>query len=1044
MNIIRTALRNPISTLVLVFGLLFFGIRSARDVRIDILPEVNLPVVYVAHSFNGYTPEQMEGYFTKMYTNMMLFTNGIKNIETKNSQGLTLMKVSFYPDTDMGQAIAEISALSNRSQIFLPPGTPDPFIIRFDASSQPVGQVVFRSPTKTNNQLQDIANFTARPFLISVPGLTTAPPFGGSPRTIEINVDPQALRVHNLSPEHIVEAISRNNITAPSGNIFIEDKNYITPTNNNLQGINEFENIPLIKGDVKTLFLGDVATVSDGADIATGYALINGKRSVYINVAKSGKASTWDVVKNLKKQLPVIQNNLPDDVTVSLEFDQSVYVINALKSLLLEGFIGIILTGLMVMLFLRDRRSALIVILTIPISLITAVLFLNIFGQTINIMSLSGLALAVGILVDESTVTIENIHRHLEMGKSKAKAVWDACNEIAFPKLLILLCILAAFVPAFLMTGIPGAMFRPLALAISFSMITSFILSQTFVPVMASWFIKPKSADNDTVKENRFEKLLRKSISGLLPQRRKITLLYLILLPILIILLFQFIGKDVLPQSNSSQFQIRLIAEEGTRIEKTEDKVRGLISELETIIGKETIRISSSFVGQHSSTFAVSPVYLYNSGPHEATIQIALMNKVGDINDIKEQLRETVKIKMPDIKIVFEPMELTEKVLSQGAETPIEVRISGMMKKRNEMYAEKLLNELMKIDYLRDVSMPQSRKYPALNISVDRTRAAQLGIDMADVSASLIPATSSSRFTNKNFWVGGMMNMAYNVQVQVPLNKMTSKEELENLPISKSAPHHVLGDVAEIKEDVVYGETFNQGSMAFTKVIANIHEKDLATALSDVEKAIESLGELPKGLNIEITGLVPVLKDTQKGLQEGLVIAIIIIFLLLAANFQSFKLSTVVLAGIPAVIAGSLTLLLITGSTLNLQSYMGMIMSVGISISNALLLVTAAEKIRRETGNSTGAALSASILRLRPILMTSIATIVGMLPMAIGFGEGGEQTAPLGRAVIGGILASTTLGLIVLPLVFAWIQDNSSVQSVSLDPEDKESLYYEN
>ena len=304
MNMIRTALRKPISTLVLVLGLLLFGIKTIQNVRIDILPEMNLPVVYVAHSFNGYTPEQMEGYFTKMYTNMMLFTNGIKNIETKNTQGLTLMKVTFYPDTNMGQAIAELSALSNRSQIFLPPGTPDPFIIRFDASSQPVGQVVFRSPTKTNDQLQDIANFTARPFLIAVPGITTAPPFGGSPRTIEVNIDPQALRVHNLSPEDIVEAISRNNITAPSGNIFIDDTNYITPTNNNIKSVTDFESIPLVKGDVNTLLLRDVAQVTDGADIATGYALVDGKRSVYINVAKSGNASTWDVVRDLKKRLP--------------------------------------------------------------------------------------------------------------------------------------------------------------------------------------------------------------------------------------------------------------------------------------------------------------------------------------------------------------------------------------------------------------------------------------------------------------------------------------------------------------------------------------------------------------------------------------------------------------------------------------------------------------------------------------------------------------------------------------------------------------------
>jgi len=1044
MNIIRGALRRPISTLVLVFGLLFFGIKAVRDIRVDILPDMNLPVVYIAHAFNGYTPEQMEGYFTKMYTNMMLFTNGIKNIETKNSQGLTLMKVTFYPDTDMGQAIAELSALSNRSQIFLPPGTPDPFIIRFDASSQPVGQVVFRSPTKNNNQLQDIANFTARPFLISVPGITTAPPFGGSPRTIEINVDPQALRAHNLAPEQIVEAISRNNITAPSGNIFTEDKNYITPTNNNLKTVREFEDIPLVKGSVGTVFLRDVATISDGADIATGYALVNGKRSVYINVAKSGNASTWDVVKNLKKRLPVIQNNLPDDVTVSFEFDQSVYVINAVKNLLTEGFIGVILTGLMVLLFLRDRRSAFIVILTIPISLISGVLFLHLFGQSINIMSLSGLALAVGILVDESTVTIENIHRHLELGKPKAVAVWEACREIAFPKFLILLCVLAAFVPAFLMNGIPGAMFRPLAMAIGFSMITSFILSQTFVPVMASWIIRPNHAiSTNGHNESGSNKLLERQLERLLKRRKQIVSTYIVGVVAIVILLFGIIGTDVLPKGNPSQFQVRLVAPQGTRIEITEDKVREFMGELETLIGEKHIRISSAFVGQHSSTFAVSPVYIYNSGPHEATLQVALQDWHGDMEHLKEQLRCRINESMPEMSITFEPMELSEKVLSQGANTPIEVRFSGMMKKQNEAYARKLLGKLKEIDYLRDQKMPQSMNYPTYNIEVDRIRASQIGMDMADISGSLVPSTSSSRFTNKNFWIGGMMNMAYNVQVQIPLNKMSSKEELEALPLSRKAPGKVLGDVANITEGTTYGETYNEGSMSYTTVVANIHDVDLGTALKDVRNAIASLGELPKGLNVEVTGLASVLEETQRGLQEGLLIAVIVILLLLTANFQSFKVALVVITSVPAVIMGALTLLWITGSTLNLQSYMGIIMSVGVSISNALLLVTAAETIRKTSGNSLQAALQATSLRLRPILMTSIATLVGMLPMAIGFGEGGAQTAPLGRAVIGGILASTLIGLFVLPLAFAWVQEKSSTLSVSLDPEDHNSKYYQ-
>jgi multidrug efflux pump subunit AcrB len=490
MNLIRFALRKPISILVMVAGLFFFGIGAIRSIKIDILPQMNLPVIYIAHPFGGYTPTQMESYFGKQYINILLFANGIKAIETKNVQGLMLMKLTYYEGTNMAQAASELSALSNRAQAIFPPGSQPPFIIRFDASSLPIGQLVLSSPIRTNNELQDMANTYVRSSFTSIPGLLAPAPFGGSPRTVEINVDPSLLRSHNLTVDQIVDAIKINNQTAPPGNVRIGDKNYLTPTNYTIKQIKDFENIPLFKGGIQNLYLRDVATVKDGADATAGYALINGKRSVYLSIAKSGDASTWDVVSNLKKNLPAIQNTLPEDVKLSYEFDQSVYVINAVKSLISEGAIGAILTGLMVLLFLGDRRAALIVILTIPTSIIAGVLFLKLFGQTINIMSLSGLALAIGILVDESTVTIENIHQHLDMGKPKALAIWDACREIALPKLLILFCILAVFAPAFTMTGIPGALFLPLALAIGFSMIVSFLLSQTFVPIMANWLMK--------------------------------------------------------------------------------------------------------------------------------------------------------------------------------------------------------------------------------------------------------------------------------------------------------------------------------------------------------------------------------------------------------------------------------------------------------------------------------------------------------------------------------------------------------------------------
>lgn len=1046
MNMIKFALQKPISIMVLVLGLVFFGVRSAREIQVDILPEMNLPVVYVAHTFNGYTPQQMEGYFTKMYVNMMLFTNGVKSIESKNTQGLTLMKVNFYEGTDMGEAIAQLNALSNRSQVFLPPGAPPPFIIRFDASSQPVGQLVFRSPTKTNNQLQDIANFTARPHLIAIPGLTTAPPFGGSPRTIEINIDPNKLRAHQLSPDQIVEAISRQNVTSPAGNVYIGDTNYLTPTNNTLKTVEEFGDIPIFKGQVDNVYIRDVATVKDGADITTGYALINGKRSVYINVAKSGKASTYDVVQNLKKTIPTIQRNLPDDVSVSYEFDQSVYVINAVKSLIVEGVLGALLTGLMVVLFLRDRRAALIVILTIPISIISGVLFLQLFGQTINIMTLSGLALAIGILVDESTVTIENIHQHFAMKKSKAQAILDACREIAFPKLLILLCILAVFAPAFMMSGIPGSLFMPLALAISFSMIVSFVMSQTFVPVMANWMMK-NDQHLEEQKETRFDRFKDKVIDILqkgMPRKKIILVTSFSIAFVAVAALYQFTGKDVLPAVNSSQFQVRITAPEGTRIEKTEEKVKAFLTELDRLLGKENIAISSVYVGQHPSTFAVSPIYLYNAGPHEALMQVALKKFNGNSDELKDQIRKHVKEKMPELKLSFEPIELTEKILGQGANTPVEIRISGMMKKMNMMTANKLLAKLNELDYMRDQQIPQSMNYPALEINIDRVRAAQLGLDAQDIARSLTPSLASSRYTSKNMWVGGMMGIAYDVQVQMPQNILNSKEELANIPLSKNSDRPVLGDVATITPTKTLGESYNLGTMGYTTVTANIHQSNLGKAQKDIEAAIASLGELPKGVNVQVAGMTPVLDDTMKSLVNGLWMAIVVVFLMLAANFQSFRVSLVVLATVPFVILGSLILLKLTGSTLNLQSYMGVIMAVGVSIANAVLLISNAETLRLKSGNATKAAIEAANLRIRPIIMTTLAMTAGMLPLAIGFGEGGDQISPLARAVIGGLIASTFAVLVLLPLVFAWIQNKAKTQSPSLDPEDENSILFIN
>ncbi len=1072
MNLIKAALQKPVAIIVIVIGLLFFGISSMRDIKIDIFPDLNLPAIYVSQPFGGMSPQQMEGFISTNYQNLFLYVTGIKAIETKNIQGLTMLKLTFYEGTNMAQAASEVTAMANRAFASMPPGTQPPFVIRFDASTLPIGQLALSSATRSNNELQDLAMTVIRPSFSRVAGLTSPAAFGGNNRTVVIHVDPALMRSHHLTPDQIVAAVKDNNQISPAGNVRIGDVNYLTPSNTVIRQIKEFENIPLVMGSGPSVYLRDVANVEDGADLTTSYAIINGKRSVYMPVIKTADASTWSVVKGLKAALPDIQKLLPEDVKVIFEFDQSVYVVNAVRSLVSEGVIGAVLTGLMVLLFLGDRRSALIVIVTIPVSIIIGVMGLRLAGQTINIMTLSGLALAIGILVDESTVTIENIHQHLEMGKPKAKAIWDACNEIAFPKLLILFCILAVFAPSFTMKGVPRAMFLPLSLAIGFSMIASYLLSQTLVPVLSNWILKPEKFAHHHVKatkttnsktdkyiaeELHYEQDHRKEISrferfklrfmnwleALMQRRKGVTIAYLVGVLAIVALCFSFIGRDILPKLNNGQFQLRLKAPEGTRLERTEAMLLQAVDVLKKTVGEKNIEISSSFIGTHPSSYSTSPIYLFMAGPNEAIMQVNLKEdyKV-NMDDFKERLRKRIHQQLPEVKMSFEPIDLTDKVMSQGAANPIEVAILGKNQELSKPYAMKIMAEIKKIPYLRDVQIVQPLNYPAIRINIDRERAGQLGVSITDISKSLTAATSSSRFTEKNIWLDEKNATSYFVQVSIPENEMSSMAEMAAIPISKDKTRPLLGDVATLQPDTVAGEYDRVGAVRIISIGASVHKVDLGRASEDVEAAIKRAGEPPRGIKVEKRGLTELLDETLDSLQTGLAVAAVVILLLLTANFQSFRAALVVVSAIPAVLAGSLIMLLLTGSTLNLQSYMGMIMSVGVSVANAVLLVTNAEKLRLETGDARKAAMDSISIRLRPILMTSIAMVVGMIPMASGLGEAGDQTAPLGRAVIGGLLASTVASLLILPLIFSWLQQKAGTKSVSLDPDDVNSEHY--
>jgi multidrug efflux pump subunit AcrB len=677
-KLIQFALRKPITIIVLVLGIIIFSVLAIRKSSIDIFPTINAPTIYVAQTYGGLSPQQMEGFITSYYEYHFLYITGIKAVESKSIQGLSLIKLQFHEGTDMANAMAEVVSYVNRARSFMPPGTLPPFVMRYDAGSVPVGQLVFRSESRSLNEIQDLALFKVRPMFAALQGVSAPPPFGGNQKTIVIKADPERLRSYNLTADEVVAAIAKNNSILPAGNIRVGDKAVITSSNSVVDDFKELENITVKNVDGTSVFVRDVATVNNAADITTGYALINGKRSVYIPVTKRADASTWDVVQAIKKALPDMQSAIPEDIKVSYEFDQSGYVSNSLKSLLFEGLLGALLTGLMVLLFLRDIRSALIIVINIPLALLTSVVALYLCGQTINIMTLGGLALAVGILVDESTVTIENIHHHLELGKSTSRAIWDACKEIAVPKLLILLSILAVFVPALFMTGVPKSMFMPLSMAVGFAMIASFLLSQTLVPVLSNWFIKKGHAvdtkDNLTAVKN----LLTNAIG-------KTSKVSAFLVPVLIIALlaitwlgYKKSGTEIFPKVDAGQMQVRLRLPAGTRIERTEDATKKILSIIDSIAGKDKVAITSSFVGLQPPTYAINPIFLYTSGTHEAVIKVNLIKDAGiSIENLKEQMRLSVKKNIPDALLSFEPADLVDQVMSLGANNPIEIVVQG-------------------------------------------------------------------------------------------------------------------------------------------------------------------------------------------------------------------------------------------------------------------------------------------------------------------------------------------------------------------------------
>lgn len=1032
----RAAMRRPMTLVILVLGVALTSILALRRMRADIFPDLGTPVVYVAQPYGGMDPAQMEGYIANYYEYHFLYVTGIEHVESKSIQGATLLKLFFHEGTNMSQSMAEVVAQVNRARAFMPPGTVPPFVVRFDAGSVPVGYLVFSSDTRGLGEISDLALFRVRPMFATLPGVSAPPPFGGNQRTVVVRVDPDRLRAYHMSGDEVVRALAKGNAVTPSGNVRVGDFNRMVPLNSVVPKVSELAGIPIRTGPGPSVLLRDVGYVEDATDILSSYALVNGKRSVYIPVTKRADASTLAVVDRVRKELPRMRAAIPEDIRVDFAFDQSGYVTNAIRSLAFEGFLGALLSGLMVLLFLRHLRSSAIVVVTIPLALLAAVVALWGAGQTINVMTLGGLTLAIGMLVDESTVAIENIHSHFFLGKTRARAAFDGISEVSVPMLLAMLAIFAVFAPSFLMVGVGRALFAPLALSVGFAMAASFFLSRTLVPVLFAWFAGEHGREETRDPLARIRGFHRDLVEKSVRARRILLPAYLVIASAMVVLLGGLLGTEIFPRARSEQIQLRVRAPAGTRVERTETIARSVLAAIEEEVGPENVASTLAFVGSQPSSYPVNTIYLWTSGPHEAVLLLALKRQALSIEELQNRIRDRVPKIAPGTTVSFEAADLVDQVMSFGSPTPIEVAVTGSNLKASRGHSEKIKAEMEKIPSLRDVQFGQALDYPVLRVEVDRERAGQLGVTVDDVGRALVSATSSSRFTQPNYWADPGSGIAYQVQVEIPQHEMRSVEDVLNVPVMQNgSPRPLLGDVAKVSEMTDIGEYDRYNQQRMITITANVAGADLGSAAKAVGEALGRAGDPPAGITVSVRGQIAPMRQTLESLQFGLGLAVVAIFLLLAGYFQSLRVAVIVIAAIPAVIAGVALGLLVTGSSLNIQSFMGAIMAIGVAVANAILLADFCERKRREGAPSERAAVEGATSRLRPILMTTFAMIAGMLPVAFG----AEQLAPLGRAVIGGLSAGTLSTLFVIPAIFAAVQAGAGTHSPSLDPDDLES-----
>ncbi|MBN9603151.1 MAG: efflux RND transporter permease subunit [Afipia felis] len=1057
-QLVSIALRRPYTFVVLALLLMIVGPLAALRTPTDIFPDIRIPVIGVVWSYTGLPPDQMSGRITTPFQRALTTTvNDIEHISANSYTGIGIIKIFFQPNVDIRTANAQVTAIAQTMLKQLPAGATPPLILNYSASTVPILQLALSGDGLTEQNLADFATNQLRTPLVTVPGAAIPWPYGGKMRQIQIDLNATALQALGLSAQDVANALAAQNLITPVGTQKIGTFEYTIQLNNSPLKINELGDLPIKAVNGAMVYIRDVAHVRDGNPPQTNIVHVDGNRSVLMMVLKAGSTSTLDIIDGIKKKIVEVKDTLPETLKIGLIGDQSIFVRGAISGVAKEGILAAILTSIMILLFLGSWRSTVIIAISIPLSVMGAIACLSLIGETLNIMTLGGLALAVGILVDDATVTIENINYHLEQGKEVETSILDGAAQIVTPAFVSLLCICIVFVPMFFLNGVSRFLFVPMAEAVMFAMIWSFILSRTLVPTMAKYMLHPHPHDengnpippapsnNPLVRfqrgfERRFERF-RGGYRALLEMalhRRGVFVAGFFGFVALSFLLVPFLGRNFFPSVDAGQILIHVRTQVGTRVEETANQLADIQKAIRQIIPPAELDTMTDNIGIPYSGINMT----YNNtgviGSQDGDIQIKLKEDHQPTDIYVKALREQLPRAFPGVSFAFLPADIVSQILNFGSPAPIDLQIRGANVEANFKYANDLLRRIRRIPGVADARIQQSPNAPTFQVDVDRTRAQYVGVTERDVTNSLVVNLAGSSQVAPTYYLNPQNGVSYSVVMQTPQYQIDSLNKLETLPINAvgAATLPILGGIADIKRTASSAVVTQYDIQSMVEIYAIPQDRDLGAVAADIHKVLdETAKDLPKGSSAVLLGQVQTMNSAFSGLLFGLIGAIVLIYLLIVVNFQSWSDPFVIVTALPAALAGIVWMLFATGTTLSVPALTGAIMCMGVATANSVLVIAFAREELDRLGDPVAAALEAGFVRCRPVLMTALAMIIGMTPMALSLGEGGEQNAPLGRAVIGGLIFATVATLMLVPVVFSMVHHKRYAKPQPASPE---------